>query len=98
MPIFKRGEVWHYRFAIQGNRYRGSTLTSDKAAAQRIYAKLRLEAANQVHFPKAKEMGLLEALLKYYEEHAKHLRKEWESRKMFLGRSLATTPLLGVSL
>lgn len=73
MPIFKRGDVWHYRFAIQGNRFRGSTLTADKAAAQRIYAKLRLEAANQVHFPKAKEMGLHEALLKYYEEHAKHL-------------------------
>lgn len=73
MPIFKRGEIWHYRFQIHGNRFRGSTLTSDKAAAQRIYAKLRLEAANQVHFPKAKEMDLPAALLKYYEDHAKHL-------------------------
>lgn len=73
MPIYKRGEVWHYRFAVKGCRFRGSTLTADKATAQRIYAKLRLDAAEQVHFPKAREMPLAAALLRYYEEHAKHL-------------------------
>lgn len=94
MPIFKRGEVWHYRFAIQGRRFRGSTLTADKAAAQRIYAKLRLEAANQVHFPKAKEMGLLEALLKYYEEHAKHLPSAYTiDRQIEKVRAIGNVPL-----
>jgi len=45
MSIIKRGEVWHYAFSIKGKRFRGSTHTTDKATAQRIDAKLRLEAA-----------------------------------------------------
>ena len=25
MALYKRGEVWHYDFALDGRRYRGST-------------------------------------------------------------------------
>jgi len=65
MSVYKRGEIWHYDFAIKGARFRGSTHATDKASAQKIYAKLRLEAAESVHFRKSREMSLAEAFLRY---------------------------------
>jgi integrase len=73
MSVYRRGKVWYYHFEVQGTRFRGSTGVTEKAAAERITAKLRLEAAESVHFPKAKTMTLAEALLRYYTEHASHL-------------------------
>lgn len=73
MSVHKVGKVWWYSFRFAGRRYRNSTRTPDKAAAERIEAKVRLQLAEEKHFPKAKEMTLGEAMLKYWEEHAKHL-------------------------
>jgi integrase len=73
MSIYQRGKIWHFDFAIKGKRFRGSTLTSDKTAAHRIVAKLRLEAAESIHFPVTPEMSLAEALLKYSKEHSQFL-------------------------
>lgn len=40
MPItlYKRGDIWHFRGTVAGERLRGSTKTSDKKLAQRIAA------------------------------------------------------------
>ena len=65
MSLIKRGKIWHYAFSIKGRRFRGSTHTPDKATAQRIVAKLRLEAAESIHFPRAREMTVAEAFLRY---------------------------------
>jgi len=43
--IFKRGSVWWMRFTHQGQQYRQSTETEDKALAQRIFDKVRGEIA-----------------------------------------------------
>lgn len=65
MSIYRRGKVWHYAFAVKGRRFRGSTHTTDKAAAQRIAAKLRVEAAESIHFGVSREMSLAEAFARY---------------------------------
>lgn len=72
MSVSKRGEHFHYSFRFKRRRFRGSTRTSDKSAAERIEAKIRLEVAEQEHFPKQREMTLAEAILKYL-DHAEHL-------------------------
>ena len=38
ITIYRRGDIWHYRGTVAGNRLRGSTGTSDKKTAQRIAA------------------------------------------------------------
>lgn len=74
MSVSKRGksEHYHYSFRFKRRRFRGSTRTSEKSAAERIEAKIRLEVAEQEHFPKQREMTLAEAFLKYL-DHAEHL-------------------------
>lgn len=36
LTIYKRGDIWHYRGTVAGERLRGSTKTSDRETAQRI--------------------------------------------------------------
>lgn len=36
LKIYRRGKIWHYRGAIDGQRLRGSTGTEDKTRAERI--------------------------------------------------------------
>lgn len=43
MSVYKRGEVWHYDFAIKGQRYRGSTGFTTKGKAERFVENLRTE-------------------------------------------------------
>ena len=38
MALYKRGRVYHYRFRINGRRYRGSTKKTTLTAARRIEA------------------------------------------------------------
>lgn len=38
MALYKRGQVYHYRFRINGRRYRGSTKKTTVTAARRIEA------------------------------------------------------------
>lgn len=73
MSVYRRGKVWYYHFEIEGNRFRGSTRVTEKAAAERIAANVRLRAIEDLHFPRGKEVGLYEALFRYYSEHASHL-------------------------
>jgi integrase len=44
MSLYKRGDVWHYDFTVDGERYRGSTQQSAKAAAARVEARERERA------------------------------------------------------
>jgi integrase len=41
--IFKRGEIWWYKFQFRGQEFRQSTKTSNKSIAQKIEAKKRRE-------------------------------------------------------
>lgn len=40
LTLYKRGEIWHYRGTVDGERLRGSTKASDKKIAQRIAAEI----------------------------------------------------------
>lgn len=94
MSVYRRGKIWYYHFEIAGNRFRGSTRVSEKAAAERIEAKLRLKAIETGHFPKAKSLTLAEAMLKYYDEHAVHLPSAVAIEGyMATWQSLASKPL-----
>jgi integrase len=73
MSVYRVGKTWWFQFRFKGRRFRRSAFTTDKALAERVEARARLEAAEQSAFPRKQEMTLAEALLRYYEEHAKHL-------------------------
>ncbi|HLJ26613.1 MAG TPA: tyrosine-type recombinase/integrase [Candidatus Angelobacter sp.] len=42
MSVFKRGEIYHYLFYVQGRRYKGSTGTSNPKEAAKIAARKRV--------------------------------------------------------
>jgi hypothetical protein len=44
MALYKRGGVWHYDFAMDGRRYRGTTKETVSSEARMIEAKLMQEA------------------------------------------------------
>jgi integrase len=54
--LHKRGRIWHYEFSLDGQRYRGSTATSDYSEAKKIAE--RIKAQNRL----AKERGKDEIL------------------------------------
>jgi integrase len=47
--IYKRGGVYHYQFSIGGKRYRGTTKTTNKAAALRVEAEKRITCCQRVN-------------------------------------------------
>src|SRR5215470_14663199 len=51
MALYKRGRVYHYRFRINGRRYRGSTKKTTLTAARRIEALAMARAEERGGFP-----------------------------------------------
>lgn len=59
MALYKRCEVWHYDFAIDGNRYRGSTKEKAESKARMIEAKLMMEGSSESELFSAERYHLL---------------------------------------
>lgn len=52
MSLYKRGDVWHFDFVVNGRRYRGTTQQTDKASARKFEAREReRRALGQLHGP-----------------------------------------------
>lgn len=45
MPLYKRGDIWWYDFTVNGERFRGSSRQTNKAAAKRVEDRERERAA-----------------------------------------------------
>jgi integrase len=77
MAISRRAgsPFWWYDFTVNGQRFRGSTGTVDRASAKKVEAKLRNDAVMGVFFPSKTSTSLTisQILGKYYDEHIKHL-------------------------
>jgi hypothetical protein len=60
MALYRRGEVWHYDFAIDANRYRGSTKERIESRARMIEAKLMMEAKQRKRIVQRRSLTLAE--------------------------------------
>lgn len=49
MSLYRRGDVWHYDFTVNGQRFRGSTQQLSKTAARKVEADARERAVGPAH-------------------------------------------------
>lgn len=99
MALYKRGEVWHYDFAIEGRRYRGSTREKTESKARMIEAKLMMEAKQRKLTVQRRTLTLAE-FSKRFLAWVESTRLEAESKEYYRSgwRMLAKTPISGVRL
>ena len=76
MSVYRRAgsPFWCYDFAVRGHRFRGSTGTAERSAAEAVETRLRAAALERATAPR--ELTLDQALGRYYEDHAKRLPSE----------------------
>jgi integrase len=70
MAIYLRNEVWHYRFVINGVRYRGSCKTGDEKLAQEYEDNLKADAWRRKHLKHSVRHTWAEALDRWLKDHA----------------------------
>ena len=91
MAVYKRGNVWHYEFELNGTRYRGSTGKTSKAEAKEVETDKRREAKEAVDNPGTKFWTLGEVadawLTEGVTERRDQKNNESRVRKLF-GREL----------
>lgn len=99
MALYKRGGVWHYDFAIEGRRYRGSTGEKTESKARMIEAKLMMEA-KQRKLPAQRRTLTLAEFSKRFLDWVQTTRLEAKSKAYYgIGwRMLAKTPISGMRL
>ena len=75
MPLKRRAGSphWWYDFTVHGYRYRGSTKTDDREAAEIIAAKLESDTRIDRAIGRKPRLTLGEATRRYWDEHAKRL-------------------------
>lgn len=99
MALYKRGGVWHYDFAMDGRRYRGTTKESVLSRARMIEAKLMSEAKQRKLTNQRKTLTLAE-FSKRFLGWVETTHLEVESKHYYRSgwRMLAQTPISGVRL
>lgn len=99
MALYKRGEVWHYDFAIDGRRFRGSTKEKVLSKARLIEAHMMNEAKRRKLTVQRRTLTLAE-FSKRFLEWVKAARLEPESRKYYESgwRMLSQTPIAAMRL
>ena len=99
MALNKRGEVFHYDFAIDGKRYRGTTKESVLSKARMVEAKLMNEAKQRKLTVQRRTLTLAE-FSKRFLDWVETTRLEAKTKKYYgTGwRMLAQTPISGVRL
>lgn len=58
MSVYKRGDVWWYRFQVRGREHRGSTRTGDRRAAQ--VEERRVRAITEAGAPDSRPAGAID--------------------------------------
>jgi len=94
MALYKRGGIWHYDFAIDGRRFRGST-------KEKVHSKARLIEAHLMNEAKRRKLTVHRRTLtladfsKRFLDWVKTARLEPESRKYYESgwRMLSQTPI-----
>jgi integrase len=99
MALYKRGGVWHYDFAMDGKRYRGTTKESISSKARMIEAKLMQEAKQRKLTVQRRTLTLAE-FSKRFLAWVESTRLEAESKEYYRSgwRMLAKTPISGMRL
>jgi len=99
MALYKRGEVFHYDFAMDGRRYRGTTKESILSKARMIEAQLMQEAKRRKLTAQRRTLTLAE-FSKRFLEWVKTARLEPESRKYYESgwKMLSETPIAAMRL
>ena len=99
MALYKRGGVFHYDFAMDGKRYRGTTKESVSSKARMIEAKLMNEAKQRKLTVQRRTLTLAE-FSKRFLAWVENTRLEAESKEYYRSgwRMLAKTPISGVRL
>lgn len=94
MALYKRGGVFHYDFAMDGRRYRGSTKETILSRARMIEAQLMQEAKQRKLTAQRRTLTLAE-FSKRFLDWVKTARLEAESRKYYESgwRMLSQTPI-----
>ena len=72
MGLYKRGQVWWMAFVYKGKRYRQSANTADRKQAQRIYAKVKGQIAEDKWFERlpGEDKTFEELMEKYLTEYS----------------------------
>jgi integrase len=99
MALSKRGEVWHYDFAMDGRRYRGTTKEAVLSRARIIEAKLMSEARQRKLTVKRRTLTLAEFSNRFLDWVAT-TRLEAKTKKYYVSgwKMLAQTPISGMRL
>lgn len=88
MGIFKRGDSpnWWYRAQLKGKVVTGSTDTTDRRLAYRIYLEKHRQLVEERHLPneKALNTSFFEMCALYIENHAKVNKKTWKDDEIVL--------------
>ncbi len=94
MALYKRGEVSHYDFAMDGKRYRGSTKEAVSSKARMIEARLMNEAKQRKLTVQRRTLTLAE-FSKRFLEWVEETRLEPESKGYYRSgwRMLAKSPI-----
>jgi integrase len=99
MALYKRGEVFHYDFTIDGRRYRGTTKQGVFSRARIVEARLMNEARQRKLIIQRRTLTLAEFSKRFLDWVGKS-RLEPESKKYYQSgwRMLAETPISRVRL
>jgi integrase len=99
MALNKRGGVWHYDFAMDGRRYRGTTKEAVSSKARMIEAKLMQEAKQRKLTVQRRTLTLAE-FSKRFLDWVVTTRLEAKTKKYYVSgwKMLAQTPISGMRL
>ena len=97
MALHKRGGVWHFDFAIDGKRYRGTTKENVLSKVRMIEAKLMTEAKQRKLTVQRRTLSFAE-FSKRFLTWVQTTRLEAKTKKYHhaVWRMLAETPISGV--
>ncbi|MBP5855663.1 site-specific integrase [Marivibrio halodurans] len=73
MSVYKRGNIWWYKFRLKGEEYRGSTHCTNKKDALAVEAKCRTDVSDRTYHGKKEDITLGEAVSRWFEGYARSL-------------------------
>jgi integrase len=99
MALHRRGGIWHYDFAVDGRRYRGTTKESVSSRARMIESALINDAKQRKLTAKRKTFTLTE-LSKRFLDWVDQTRLEPKSKEYYRGgwKMLEATPISGMRI
>jgi integrase len=99
MALYRRGEVWHYDFTMDGRRYRGTTKESVSSKARMIEAKVMSEAKQRKFTVQRRTLTLAEFSKRFLDSVDKS-RLASKTKKYYGSgwKMLAVTPISAMRL